>query len=147
VGRYDTDFAVWAYEQVSALRRGDLAGLDAEHLAEEVEGLVKADRRAIASQIERILLHLLKWRYQPALRSIGWRRSIAQGRNEIATLIEDSPSLAGMLPEAMARRYRAARAGAILETGLPGTLFPKECPFALDEVLHDAGLGETIGEE
>ena len=41
----------------------------------------------------------------------------------------------------MVRRYRAA--GAIDETGLPPALFPKDCPFTVEGILTDAGMGEA----
>jgi hypothetical protein len=40
--------------------------LDIEHLAEKIEDLGKRDRRAVESHMERLLLHLLKWRDDPA---------------------------------------------------------------------------------
>ena len=140
---YDADFARWGAEQADALRSGRLDALDREHLAEEIEGLVRSDKRALASQIERLVLHLLKWRYQLLLRSVSWQRSIIQARTEIADLLADSPSLEREVATSVERRYRAARAGAIVETGMPLATFPKVCPFAMGEILDDAGMGET----
>jgi len=63
---YDTDFYAWTQTQGAAIRAKDVAALDIEHLAEEIESLGKRDRRAIESYLERLLLHLLKWRDDPA---------------------------------------------------------------------------------
>jgi Domain of unknown function DUF29 len=60
---YDQDFALWIEEQVAALRAGDVAALDLQHLIEELEGLTKRDQRALGSQLKRIMTHLLKQRY------------------------------------------------------------------------------------
>jgi Domain of unknown function DUF29 len=59
---YDRDFVLWTEEQAAALRRAKASNLplDWENLAEEIESLGKSDRREIASQIRRILHHLLK---------------------------------------------------------------------------------------
>jgi Domain of unknown function DUF29 len=63
---YDTDFYTWTQTQAAALRAKNWAALDLEHLAEEIESLGRSERYAIESQLERLLLHLLKWCYDPA---------------------------------------------------------------------------------
>jgi hypothetical protein len=57
---YDTDFYAWAQAQAAAIRAQDVAALDIEHLAEEVEDLGRAVRKSLGSQLARLLLHLLK---------------------------------------------------------------------------------------
>ena len=53
----------------------------------------KSERREIASQLTRLLLHLLKWQYQPEPRSDSWLDSITDARTQIELAIEDSRSL------------------------------------------------------
>lgn len=132
---YDRDFYAWALESAHRLREGNLAGLDLQRIAEEIEDMGRAEKHALASHLKILILHLLKWRYQPALRSLSWQLSITNARDEIAELLEDSPSLIGKLPDILARRYPAARQGAILETGLPSATFPTECPLAVEQLL------------
>lgn len=146
-GTYERDFAEWGAEQARLLRSRRFDQIDAEHVAEEIEGLVRSDKRALASQIERVLMHLLKWRHQPNLRSSSWRRSIRHGREEIARLLADSHSLLRDVPDHIQARYRSARLDAIDETGLPASAFARECPFTLDQILRDAGMGEVETEE
>jgi hypothetical protein len=93
------------------------------------------------------MLHLLKWQIQAGLRGSSWRRSIADARHEIDKLLADSPSLRGEVEARLVDEYRAARRGAITETGLAPALFPKACPFTVAQVLVDAGLGETVSED
>jgi hypothetical protein len=57
---YDTDFYAWTQQQAAALRAKDWTALDLDHLAEEVDDLGRAVQHAIESQLERLLLHLLK---------------------------------------------------------------------------------------
>lgn len=149
---YDTDYYAWTQTQAAALRRVaelrlNLPEVDLEHLAEEIEGMGRSDRRALARQLERVLLHLLKWQVQPGLRGISWQRSIASARHEIEKLLEDSPSLRNEIGSRLDGEYRAARQGAIAETGLVPTLFPKTCPFTVEQILVDAGLGETVSDD
>src|SRR3954464_3388671 len=92
---YETDLVAWAREQADLARRGSVNSLDLTHIAEELEGMVRAEHRALASQIERLMAHLLKWRYQPERRSRSWRGSIRDSRTQIERLLGGSPSLGG----------------------------------------------------
>lgn len=132
---HDQDFYAWALESAHRLRAGNLAGLDLQRIAEEIEDMGRAEKHALASHLKILILHLLKWRYQPTLRSLSWQLSITNARDEIAELLEDSPSLKVKLPDILTRRYPAARQGAILETGLSGDAFPTACPFSVEQLL------------
>jgi hypothetical protein len=135
---YDRDFALWVEEQVAALRAGDVAALDLQNLIEELEGLTKRDQRALGSQLKRFMTHLLKQRYQPERASRSWADSIENGREEIADILEQSPSLRRTLPGLMTRNYPRAASQAARDTGLPGQRFPEGPPFSLAEVLGEA---------
>ena len=94
---YDEDFVAWTEQQAEALRaagRGTNQLLDWENLAEEIESLGKSDRRALHSQIYRIISHLAKLQFSPARDPrLGWRESVRDGRFEAELLLNDSPSL------------------------------------------------------
>lgn len=124
---HDTDFMLWATEQAQALResgrRGSNAPLDWDHLAEEIEGLVQSERRALASQIGRIIEHLMKLEASPSRDPHrGWIDSVTDARREIRLLIEDSPSLQGRVEDLIrketlhARRSAAVALAAFAET-------------------------------
>jgi len=130
---HDRDFYAWANDSAARLRAGRWA--DVEQIAEELEGMGKQQKHALAGHLKILMLHLLKWRYQPAFRGLSWRLPINNARDEIAELLEDSPSLATRLPEIAARRYAAARNRASLETGLPLETFPAQCPFSPGQSL------------
>jgi hypothetical protein len=134
---YDEDFALWVEEQVAALRAGDVAALDIENLTLQLEGLTKRDERALGSQLKRIMAHVLKQRHQPERASRSWEDSIANGREEVADILEQSPSLRRLLPDLMAKNYPRAVSKAVRDTRLPEESFPTRPPFSLDEVLGD----------
>jgi hypothetical protein len=137
---YETDFYRWTQTQAAALRQKDWAALDIENIAEEIESLGRSDRRAITHQLERLLLHLLKWISQPqerARRGGSWRGSVRQARQAIADLIEESPSLHDLPAERLARAYARARVQAMEQTGLPLVTFPEVCPWAVTQVLDE----------
>ena len=129
------DYYAWALEAAEHLRAGRLSEVDLNGVAEELEDMGKAQRHALASHLKVLIVHLLKWRYQPRLRGVSWRLSITNARDEIAELLEDSPSLRSMIGERVARRYPAARSRAALETGLAEDTFPQSCPFTEDQLL------------
>lgn len=124
---HDTDFYAWTQAQAAAIRAKDVAALDLEHLAEEIESLGMNEKRALSRQLQRLLAHLLKWRYQPTHRTPSWRRTIRQARDRIADLIEVSPSLHHYPAQRMPLAYRRARRDAADETGLPPATFPAAC--------------------
>ena len=136
---YDQDFFAWSRQQADLLRAGDLAQADIEHIAEEIESMGRTEKRELISRLTVLLLHLLKWRYQPEKRGASWEASIRVQRNRLADHLEDNPSLKPLLPQALLSAYRDAALEAVAETGLPGATFPQACPWSEEQVL-DAGF-------
>jgi hypothetical protein len=134
---YETDFYLWTQQQADLLRQGALSAIDVENLIEEIESMGASDRRSISSFLELVIMHLLKWQYQPERRGTSWRTSISKGRNAIERTLEYSPSLKRQLPEMIIAEYRRARKEASLETGLPLTTFPEQCPFTVEQITGD----------
>ncbi len=136
---YDRDFYAWSREQAELLRAGKFAEADIEHIAEEIDSMGRTEKRELISRLSVLLLHLLKWRYQPGKRGPSWEASILNQRDAIADHLDDNPSLKPLLPQALASAYRSARRDAIAETGLAGSTFPDACPWTAEQVL-DGGF-------
>jgi hypothetical protein len=137
---YDTDFYQWTQTQAEALRAKDWLALDVANLAEEIESLGRSDRRAITHQLERLLSHWLKWRYQPdewERRGRSWLSSILQARHAIAALIAESPSLHDYPEQQLPAAYRHARRTAAVQTGLAVEIFPGSCPWSLSQLQDE----------
>jgi len=133
---YEQDFYGWTQAQAAALRDRKWDTLDLEHLAEEIDSLGKSDRRALVSHLDRLLLHLLKWRYDPAQEPRrGWQLTIRHARRELAELLAENRSLHGYPAERLADAYRHARGDAVIDTGLPLATFPEVCPWPIAQVL------------
>lgn len=134
---YAIDFAYWVKAQVDAMREGDTAKLDIPHLLEELEDMGRSERRALGAQIRRLLLHLLKWQYQAKRRSRSWRVTIDNARDEVVTLLTESPSLRTHLRDRdwLADAYSRARRDAATETGISSARFPATIPFTVDQLL------------
>ena len=134
---YDRDFAAWAEAQAEALRAGRLDALDLAHLAEEIGDLSNREGDALESHLETLVLHLLKWRYQPARRSRSWEATIKVARRNVAKLLRRSPSLRPGLGASLAEIYPNARIRAAVATRLPDDALPERCPFTLDQVTGE----------
>ena len=132
---YDEDFAAWTSHTAHLLRAGRLADLDVEHLAEEVEDMGKSERREVLSRITVLLLHLLKWKFQPRKRTGSWQSTLASQRAELSRVFEDSPSLRNVFSKSLPAVYSDAVEQAAAETGLPAEAFPDGCPFSPDQIM------------
>jgi Domain of unknown function DUF29 len=85
-----------------------------------------------------LLAHLLKWEYQAEKRSRSWQSTIREQREQIEDLLSDSPSLKAYLEEALGISYPRGLALAVDETELDAEVFPKKCPYTLEQVLFQA---------
>jgi hypothetical protein len=142
---YTEDFFAWTLDQAAALRRlvelRPNEELDLEHLIEEVEDLGASRRKAVRSQIRRILEHLLKLQHSPSTNPrVGWRESIIDARGELRddltpTLLRDARATLDELYD-QARRDAAQRLRLHGEDEAAASL-PTACPYALDEVLDE----------
>lgn len=140
---HDRDFYGWTQEQAALLRTGRLNELDTEHLIEEIESMGRSERRQMTHRFELLLMHLLKWRYQPERREIdggSWLRMIREQRRKIPKLIRDNPSLKPFLDECLKDAYEDARYAASDETSLIVSLFPELCPYTLEQILDSEFL-------
>ena len=134
---YERDFYAWAMEQARLLRSGRLGDADIENIAEEIESIGRGEKRELVSRLTVLLLHLLKWQFQPSHRGASWRLSIANAREQLADHLDDNPSLKSMLDAAMVSAYRYACREAAKETGLAFSAFPSACPWTFEQVMDE----------
>ena len=131
---YEADFYAWANEQALLLRAGKLSAADIQNIAEEIESMGKSEKRELVSRLTILLLHLLKWRFQPGLRGNSWRYTIRVQRRDLTRHLADNPSLNAQLSAVLADSYVSAVLSAAGETGLPETTFPDICPWLYQQV-------------
>lgn len=132
---YDTDLYAWANANAELLRQGKYQQIDVGHLIEEIEDMGKSQQHAIASHLRNLLMHLLKWHFQPAKQSNSWKFTIRNARQEIEDLLNENPSLTDLPATTLQRTYTKARQLAADETGLATTTFPVDCPYGVEQVL------------
>jgi len=134
---YERDFYAWANEQAALLRAGRLDAADIENIAEEIESMGRSEKRELVNRLAVLLLHLLKWHYQPGFRSRSWTLTIKEQRRRLARHLRDNPSLRSMLDEAITDAYGDALIEAERETGRLEETFPPDSPFTFDQIMDD----------
>lgn len=140
---YLADFSAWIDQTTQLLRDRHWHEIDVEHLIEEIEDLGKSERRGIVSQLTRLLLHPLKWEYQPQRRSDSWLDSITDARTQIELALEDSPSLNTYPAEQLEACYQRACRQAAQQNRLSRSVFPENCPYSLTLILNQDWLPEN----
>ena len=139
---YDKDFYLWLETTAKQLKAGKLAEVDLVNLIEEIECMGRSEKRALKSNLIVVLMHLLKYKYQPNKRTNSWLSTIFEHRRRLQEGLLESPSLRNYFDENFAICYQDARQQAALETGLLIDTFPVESPFTADECLHQDFLPE-----
>ncbi|MGB3534803.1 MAG: DUF29 domain-containing protein [Microcoleaceae cyanobacterium] len=133
---YEQDYYLWLQYTLRLLRENKLSELDIPQLIEEIEDMGRSEKRAVESNLVVILMHLLKYQYQPSKRSNSWKASIREHRRRLRKLLKDSPSLKPYFEAVFQECYQDAREQASDETGLSLETFPTESPFTPEETIN-----------
>ena len=131
---YEDDFEQWCYEQAELLRQQRFAEVDLPNVIEELEGMGKEQRRAVTSSYRVLIARLLKWQFQPQLRSRSWEITIDSERDNSVDRENMSPSLGQDAKQIVEAVYRRSVREAAKETELPRSTFPADCPYTLDQL-------------
>ena len=140
---YENDYFQWIENTVARLKNRDFENIDLENLIEEIETLGRSEKRELESRLTILLMHLLKYKYQPSKRSNSWRFTIREQRLRILKSFKDSPSLNNYFQNIFSEIYSDARALAADETGLNIDTFSKNSPFNIEFVLNYDWLPEA----
>ncbi|MEH2361342.1 DUF29 domain-containing protein [Nostoc sp.] len=140
---YEQDFLAWLTQQQSALANRDVAALDWDNLAEELDAMGIREKNELKNRLVVLLAHLLKWQHQPTKLSVSWFTTIANQRDDLHDLLDEKPSLRQYLPDILTKAYRNARREASAETGITLTNFGENCPYKIEEILNHQFLCNT----
>lgn len=139
---YEKDFYLWIKTTAKQLKNGNFAEIDLDNLIEEIESMGRSEKRALKSNLLVLLMHLLKYKYQPEKCSNSWLSTIFEHRRRLKEDLTESPSLKKYLSEVFNECYQDARKQAALETGLSLDTFPVDSPFTTEESLNQDYLPE-----
>ena len=142
---YNSDIVAWSKEQAYLLRSGRLADIDIEHIAEEIEDVGKSEQRELANRMTVLMMHLLKWHFQPARQGSSWEKTIKEQRKSIIRRLKNTPSLKNLLTddEWLEDVWLDARIAAEKETHINFDKFPDECPWKIDNILEESWFPTT----
>ncbi len=137
---YETDVVAWANEQAALLRSGQFSAIDIENIAEEILDVGKSEQRELESRMAVLLVHFLKWQFQPERRGSSWETTIQGQRNSIKRRIQKTPSLKASLADAdwWCDAWIDGLVLAERETLLND--LPKTCPWSVEEILSEDWL-------
>ena len=130
------DLYSWALRQAELLRAGRVSEIDAVAIAEEIDDVGEEEYLRLESALRVLMLHLLKWDYQPAMRSRSWTLTILEQRRRAQRQLRRNPGLKSQKEEALRAAYEDARIEAASETGLPMRTFPARRPFEYREIME-----------
>jgi hypothetical protein len=137
-GLYERDILAWSQHQAHLLRRlgrGERVNdVDWTNLAQEIEDVGRSELHSVESFVALILIHLLKLRVWPDSDACNhWRAEIVGFQHEAHKRF--TPSMRQKIDIGESHAYVIQR----LEQEAPGTSFPNENPFSLDDLLTEAG--------
>jgi hypothetical protein len=139
---YEQDYSLWLEQVAELLRSQNFAALDIAKLIAEIEDMGGSQKQAIESNLEVLLMHLLKYKYQSEKRSNSWRYTILEHRRRLHRAFKHSPSLRRYFLQELSDCYLGARKLASAETGMDLKTFPVESPFTPDQILDEDFLPE-----
>ena len=137
---YEADYFQWLEDTLQKLHQGKYERVDWENLLEEIEAMGRSEKRSLKSNLIVVLLHLLKWQYQPEKRSGSWESSIIEHRRRLKEILKESPSLKAYFSQIIDDSYTESVKQAKAETRLPITIFPQKCPYSLNSIIDDEFL-------
>ncbi|ADJ29170.1 protein of unknown function DUF29 [Nitrosococcus watsonii C-113] len=132
------DYYAWTQETIEKLRQGRLNEVNMEVLIEELEDMGRSERRGIESRLSVLLMHLLKWQYQPDRRGHRWRATVKEQRLRVKRLLRDNPSLQSQFATINTEAYESAVLKAVADTHKAETTFPstfEQTGWTLEQVL------------
>jgi hypothetical protein len=140
---YEQDETAWLEIMSHLAAQGRYAEMDHPNLSEYLSDMAKRDRREVSSRLVTLLLHFLKWEFQPDNRSGSWKGAIVEQRRELRKLLE-SGTLHNHALSVLSETYADACKQAAAETGLPRGTFPAGCTWDLESLLTDDEDGESV---
>jgi hypothetical protein len=102
-------------------------------IEELIEALSRSDKRALRSQLIRLMAHIIKWKTQPEGRSRSWAATMARARVEIAEMLESESSLKPLIPAWLTDLFDKATYIAGKEMGLKTALTELSWQEVFDE--------------
>lgn len=151
---YDDDILLWSEQQAEIVRklgrtRRDLPNeFDVENVAEEIESVGRSELASVETQIQNILVHLMKLFSEPdSPAARHWRGEIFAFRSDM--MRRYAPSMRQRIDvEALWWSAREQVILALPESDPTAAMLPDKPPFTLDDLIAErvdvSKLSETL---
>lgn len=134
---YDKDVYGWAVYTAQLLKDKKMDQVDFENIIEQIEALGRSLEMQLTYRLSLVLMHLLKWQYQPTLQGKSWQVTLREQRRASRRIIDKNPSLKAKINECLFEAYEDAIDETIKETGLDEKIFPSSCPYTFEQIMND----------
>ena len=99
---YHQDLNLWRQKIITAIQNRKLENMDWDNLIEEINDMGASEKRALRSYTKRLIEHILKLKYWESEREYnqrGWKKEVVNFREEIKSILQESPSLNSYLQQ------------------------------------------------
>jgi len=134
---HDKDVYGWAVHTAQLLKDKKMSEVDFDGIIEEIEALGRSEKHELISRLSLVMAHLLKWQFQPNMRSHGWKYTLEEQREQARFCLEDNPSFKDKLDEFLKRAYKLSLTRAAKDTAFDKKTFPAECPYTFEQIMDD----------
>ena len=94
-----------------------------------------SQRRELRNRMRVLLMHFIKWQWQPEKRGASWGSTIDVQRYELIDLLVASPSLKREVSDVILYVWPQAKKEAAKETGIMPDIFPEYCPWDAEKQI------------
>lgn len=95
----------------------------------------KRDKKELTNRLAVLIMHLLKWQYQPEKRSKSWMTTINTQRISIEFLLKDTPGLKSEIKSIINKAFKKSTIQFEKETGINKKMLPNICPYSFKQLI------------
>ena len=136
---HERDFNLWIEEIKTRIRDRDVSDMDWDNLLDEIDDMGASQKRALKSYTQRLVEHILKlqyWDEELERCQKGWKQEVTNFRNQIISILEDSPSL---------KNYQKAKYDKIYSNAIAVVKYDFEVPkhsfVELEKIMQEDYFG------
>ena len=133
---YEVDDYQWLEENIRLLKSHCFQDIDLDNLIEELEDLGREKKNVVESLLQQIIRHLLIYQYWQEERETNtrhWQAEIYSFRDQLNHKL--TTNLRNHLENKRLEIYHRALGYVVRKTGLAVDIFPKDCPYTLEQLL------------
>ena len=141
---YDNDFFAWTQEHARLLRTGELFPRSTPRIPPRSSRTwAAASDVSSRNRLTVLIMHLLKWHYQPSHRSPSWSGTIVVQRPQIDQVVDDRRVALGRSRSTWTKLMTEPAVSRLRRPILRMTrVFPSACPYTLEQILSEDFLPE-----